>query len=288
MDTGALREAYVRDGYVLLPDLLDAATVAAIRAEGAAICRGRRGAVDGLVDVAPDIDDDAAMAAYLCLHFPHKVSPAIRDALSEPRLVGALTALIGPNVKAMQSMLFVKHAGKPGQAWHQDENFIPTRDRSLTAAWIALDDATVDNGCLWVIPGSHRAGVLWPDRQHGDDRFDSVPEAHGFPHDREAGVPVEVSAGGVVFFNGYLLHRSLPNTRRSGFRRALVNHYMSAESLLPWDCAGRIPPTRDNRDVVMVAGEDPYAWKGLEDNQRPFLRAERGALAAGGRTVSAG
>ncbi|HEV8556570.1 MAG TPA: phytanoyl-CoA dioxygenase family protein [Actinophytocola sp.] len=42
----------------------------------------------------------------------------------------------------MQSMLFIKSAGKPGQAWHQDEAHIPTRDRSLTAVWIALDDAT--------------------------------------------------------------------------------------------------------------------------------------------------
>ena len=48
----------------------------------------------------------------------------------------------------MQSMLFTKGEGKPCQAWHQDECFIPTRDRSLTAARIALDDATVENGCL--------------------------------------------------------------------------------------------------------------------------------------------
>jgi phytanoyl-CoA hydroxylase len=48
--------------------------------------------------------------------------------------VGALTSVIGADVKAMQSMLFTKGEGKPGQAWHQDEFFIPTRDRSMTAA----------------------------------------------------------------------------------------------------------------------------------------------------------
>ena len=79
-------------------------------------------------------------------------------------MVVALTRVIGPDVKAMQSMLFIKAEGKPGQAWHQDEYFIPTRDRSLTAAWIALDDATTENGCLWVLPGSHRRGVIYPDR----------------------------------------------------------------------------------------------------------------------------
>jgi hypothetical protein len=55
-----------------------------------------------------------------------------------PRLVPVLTQLIGPDVKAVQSMLFVKAGGKPGQAWHQDEYFIPTRDRSLTAAWTTI------------------------------------------------------------------------------------------------------------------------------------------------------
>ena len=54
-------------------------------------------------------------------------------ALKAPRIIDALVGVIGPNVKAMQSMLFIKSEGKPGQAWHQDEFFIPTRDRSLTA-----------------------------------------------------------------------------------------------------------------------------------------------------------
>src|ERR671910_2231550 len=91
----------------------------------------------------------------------------------------------------MQSMLFLKAGGKPGQAWHQDEAHIPTRDRSLTGVWIALDDATVANGCLWVIPGSHRAGVLYPVRPPDDARFDGTPEAYGFPHLDGEAVPGE-------------------------------------------------------------------------------------------------
>ena len=116
--------------------------------------------------------DDEMLRRYLCIHFPHKVSTAARRALASPRIVEGLTAVIGPNVKAMQSMLFIKIEGKPGQAWHQDEYFIPTRDRSLTAVWIALDDATVENGCLWVLPGSHRRGVLYPTHAQSDPRFD--------------------------------------------------------------------------------------------------------------------
>jgi hypothetical protein len=56
--------------------------------------------------------------------------------------------------------------------------FIPTRDRTLTAAWMALDDATVDNGCLWVLPGSHRRGVIYPNREHSDERLDCSAEAY--------------------------------------------------------------------------------------------------------------
>jgi len=98
--------------------------------------------------------------------------------------------------------------------------------------WIALDDATVANGCLWVLPGSHRDGVLYPTRTQNDPRFDSAPEAFDFEFSQDDAVPVEVAAGDAVVFDGHLLHRSLPNHHHT-LRRALGNHYMSAESLLP-------------------------------------------------------
>jgi len=264
---------YERDGYVVVPDVLDAGLLADVRAEATAICRGERGAIDG-VSQADEPDEDL-LRRYLCIHFPHKVSPPLRTLAAHPPLVDVLTRVIGPNVKMMQSMLFIKSAGKPGQAWHQDETHIPTRDRSLTAAWLALDDATVDNGCLWVLPGSHRAGVLHPVRDQDDPRFDCTQEAHGFT-DADA-VPVEVPAGAAVVFNGYLLHRSLPNTRRTGLRRALVNHYMSAESLLPWFPPGPDTPMGrlDHRDVELVAGADPYAHAGVADLMRPHVRPDR-------------
>jgi hypothetical protein len=70
-----------------------------------------------------------------------------------------------------------------------------------------------------------------------------------------------------------VLHRSLPNRAKSGFRRALVTHYMSARSLLPWQFGSRYAP-EDVRDIVMIAGEDPYAWKGLQDLTTPYIRPE--------------
>lgn len=141
-----------------------------------------------------------------------------------------------------------------------------------------MDDATVENGCLWVLPGSHRQGVLWPQRTHRDHRFDCGHESWNFPWHDEDSIPVEVKAGSIVFFNGYLLHRSLPNRSQSSFRRTLVNHYMRAESLLPWNKPeGKVTMAlADYRDVVMVAGSDPYACKGNEDIARAFVRPDMG------------
>jgi len=97
--------------------------------------------------VAPGLFDSEEIAAH--------------GHLSHPAVVGILTGLVSPNVKCMQSMLFVKGPGKAGQSWHQDEYYIPTRDRSLMGAWIAIDDATVENGCLWIIPGSNKPGYMF-------------------------------------------------------------------------------------------------------------------------------
>ncbi len=248
------------------------AQVSELRAEAAAIGRGERGRVRGLSTDVAGLSDEEVCRRYLCIHHPHKLSASMRGALFRPRLVAALGALIGPNVKCMQSMLFMKGPGKPGQPWHQDEFFIPTRDRSLGGVWIALDDATIENGCLWVIPGSHRPAVIHRTRPLADPRFDGSPVATGFPFDEASAVAVTARAGDVVIFHGYLLHQSLPNSTATQYRRALVFHCMSAESLLPWNDEGRLPPTEDMRDILMVRGSDPYDHKGTAQVLEPYLR----------------
>jgi phytanoyl-CoA hydroxylase len=212
---------YRRDGYLVVPDALCSDEVRALREEAGRICRGERGAVDGAQPPGADEADELIVRRHLCIHFPHKLSELMRGMLAHPAVVDALTRLIGRNIKAMQSMLFIKSEGRPGQAWHQDELFI-------------------------------------------------------FPYRDEDAVPVEVPAGSVVLFNGYLLHRSLPNSGRHGLRRALVHHYMRAESLLPWfpPPAGVTMGRADHRDIVVVAGTDPYAYKGTVDVMRPHVRPD--------------
>ena len=278
LDLKALSADYDRDGYVAVPGLLTATEVETLKAETAAIAKGERGPLIG-AEAGAGRSDDALLGDVLAIHFPHKISATVLDAMRHPKIVKILEVLIGPDIKSMQTMLFVKKAGKPGQAWHQDEHFIATRDGSLCGAWIALDDATVENGCLWMHPGSHRSQVIYPMKPHGDPRFDHSDEMYDFPYAREGGVPVELKAGGVAFFNGYVLHRSLDNRASAGFRRALVTHYMNAKSLLPWAFDGRRAPV-DWRDIVMIAGQDPYAWKGVRELHFPWVRPENPERAA--------
>ena len=140
-----IAEFYARNGYYVLEDGFSAEEIQQLRDETVRICAGEVGDIKGADGRLPNETDDELLRRYLCIHFPHKISSVMFDALSQPKMVEALTAMIGPNVKCMQSMLFVKAAGKPGQAWHQDEDYIPTRDRSLLGAWIAMDDATTEN-----------------------------------------------------------------------------------------------------------------------------------------------
>ncbi|HAA78298.1 TPA: phytanoyl-CoA dioxygenase family protein [Candidatus Latescibacteria bacterium] len=272
--TREIAGSYERDGYLIVPDAVSPSEIEELRSDTVALLKGRWGDVGNLPDFDGNETDDEMLEQVLCIHQIHKISPIMHRFLAQKTMKDVLTTIIGPNVKCMQSMLFIKAAGKPGQAWHQDEFYIPTRDRSLTGGWIALDDATVENGCLWVIPGSHRPGVLWPQRTHDDRRFDCAGETYQFPYTDEDAIPVEVKAGSIVFFNGYLLHRSMPNHATSGFRRVLVNHYMSAESLLPWRAEEGVGPARaDHRDIVLIAGTDPYEYKGVIDRSRPHVRA---------------
>ena len=280
---GDKADFYAAQGYLIVEDLLSSDELAELEADLVKLARGGYGA-PGIKAVPAGVRDVEALQRILCIHMPHFVSPVVRRFTTHPGLARILGQIVGAHlqpghwnggVKCMQSMFFAKPPGKPGQAWHQDECFIPTRDRSLCAAWIAIDDATLQNGCLWVVPGSHLSGTLYPLREHSrTDEFDASPESYGF--DASNRIPVELRAGSVLFFNGYLLHRSRKNA--SGrYRRALVNHYMSTQSPLHWcldeELADGSRHGSDNRSVHIVCGEDPYARLGYKIPANPvYLR----------------
>lgn len=261
---------FVEQGYLIVPDLITPDELDELKNDLVALARGQY-PCETLQPLPADLSDDAVLKRILCIHQPHFISPVVEKYVRHAKICSILSQITAAHlpfwdgrVKCMQSMAFVKPPDFQGQAWHQDEIYIPTRDRSLIGAWIAIDDATIQNGCLWVVPGSHRSGYLYPQHDHNNpDEFDFAQESFGF--DESAEIPVEVKAGSLVFFNGYLLHRSRKN-RSNVYRRVLVNHYMNAWSLLPWSLKdGEHVAMADRRNVIPVVGDDPYAWKGYDN-----------------------
>lgn len=266
-------EFYLEHGYLAVPDLIPMSEIEELRQDAIFIARGGY-PCESIKSIPEELCDDEVLQNILCIHQPHYISPVMQKYVRHPKICGVLSQITGAHlrdwdgsVKCMQSMLFVKPPNFQGQAWHQDEIYIPTRDRSLIGAWIAMDDANVENGCLWVLPSSHRRGYLYPQHLHNNpDEFDSAQESYGFDPSNE--IPVEVKVGTLVFFNGYLLHRSRKNLGKT-YRRVLVNHYCNAWSLLPWRLKdGERPANADHRCIVPVAGVDPYAWKGYDQSTK--------------------
>ena len=265
---------FIENGYVSVPNLLETKEIEELREDTVRIARGEY-PCEAVQRLSKKLSDDEILADILCIHQPHFISSTMEKYVKHPKVCGVLSQITAAHlpfwdgsVKCMQSMLFVKPPGFQGQSWHQDEIYIPTRDRSLIGGWIAMDDATVDNGCLWVIPGSHQMGYLYSQKPHGNpDEFDSADlESYGFDETLE--IPIEVKTGTVVFFNGYLLHRSRKN-RGQTYRRVLVNHYCNSWSLLPWSIReGESPANADRRSIIPVSGIDPYAWKGYEPTSK--------------------
>ena len=112
----------------------------------------------------------------------------------------------------MQSMLIFKQPRIGGEVlWHQDASFLATEPQSVIGFWFALEDATRDNGCLWVAPGGHRGPLRERYGRRDDGTLAMEPlDATPWPSG-EATRPLEVSAGSLVVFDGLLPHASAPN-----------------------------------------------------------------------------
>lgn len=143
-----------------------------------------------------------------------------------PRVGRILYDLMGYEPVGIQSMFFFKAPGTPGQAYHQDTNYIPSNPETLTACWIALDDADEENGTMYVVPGSNNGPLMKRGKVvDTDEHEDWTDELIGVDHARET--PVCAPAGSAVFFHGRLMHQSVKNRTRDRFRRVYVCHYVA-------------------------------------------------------------
>lgn len=181
---------------------------------------------------AMSVSDDP-LIEYPRIMQPHRQDEASLDWLIDSRLNSAMTGLLGQEPYAVQTMFYFKPPGARGQALHQDQYYLRVEPGTCIAAWMAVDDCDIDNGCLRVVPGSHTMPLLCLTESDTSVSFTDVTV--DIP-DEEMVIPVEMKAGDVLFFNGQLIHGSLPNTTSDRFRRALIGHYIvgEAEKVSQW------------------------------------------------------
>lgn len=160
----------------------------------------------------------------------HHLSRAVRDFYFEGPLVDIATQVVSPNVKCATSQLTFKMKGntKPVQ-WHQDNGYGRLDFPNAISCLTALDDVDQANGCLWIIPGSHK----WGQMQHGEAAASTdvkFKAEQTMEVDESKAVPVTMKAGECLFFHGWTLHKSDGNMSDRD-RRIIFFRYANADSV---------------------------------------------------------
>jgi phytanoyl-CoA hydroxylase len=263
------RAAWQRDGVLVLPGFASAPAVDALKARARAIVDAFDPAADAggpavfssrdraqlaeraLVESADQVrcffeeeafDADGhlavpkAQAINKIGHALHDRDPVFERFSRDPRLAALVADLGVAEPRLVQSMLIFKQPRIGGEVvWHQDASFLITEPASVIGLWFALEDATLDNGCLWVAPGGHRGPLreryVRTDGGFVTERLDATPWPSG-----DATRALEVPAGTLVVFDGHLPHASAPN-RSERSRLAYTLHVVdgsAAWSPLNW------------------------------------------------------
>jgi phytanoyl-CoA hydroxylase len=200
-------------GYFVLDDAFDAATVAGLVAEidpyEAQIEEALRAFDNGTAFIARA--DEITFTTHLVTR-----SEALRTLVATDPLRGLCRDLIGPDVRLYWDQAVYKKPDTDASfPWHQDNGYAFVEPQQYLTCWIALTDATRDNGCPWVVPGLHRLGTLAHRlTDTGYVCLDNPPDA----------VPVPVSAGSIVVFSSLTPHCTGPN-RTDEVRKAYIVQY---------------------------------------------------------------
>ena len=196
-------------------------------------------------------DGKVGASGIHAMHKIHHVScycPEFLARVRDRRLTDPIVDLLGPDLLGLNN-LYIWKSPKIGLGfpWHQDKWYFNHQYKTemTVGTWTAIDAADKENGCLYVIPGSHKYGILAHEDLEGSQQneFKIARDARD-----EDGVAVEVPPGAVVWFNNQLLHKSTDN-HSLRFRRCNVAHYISAN-------AERIPNknVKNMRPVMRVRG----------------------------------
>ncbi|MBE7170192.1 MAG: phytanoyl-CoA dioxygenase family protein [Williamsia sp.] len=159
----------------------------------------------------------------------HHRSTAIKAYYFEGPLVDIASQLIGPNVKGATSQLTFKMRGntKPF-GWHQDNGYGELEPYNALTTLTALDDTDRGNGCLWLIPGSHKGGQI---RVHQTEEQKKSNSEIIVQADDSKAIPMEMEAGDALIFNCWMLHKSDGNFSKDRDRRILFLRYADANAV---------------------------------------------------------
>ncbi|MGE0314455.1 MAG: phytanoyl-CoA dioxygenase family protein [Lautropia sp.] len=222
-------ERYRRDGFIVVPDLLDDATRLEMKAVlQALIDRSRTVAThDDVYDLEPG--HSSTRPRVRRIKKPHLVAPVFDRFMRSAPLLEALSTLLGPSgVRLHGSKLNLKAAdfGSPVE-WHQDWAFYPHTNDDVLAVGVLLDDATMENGPLMVLPGSHRGPVY--DHHDADGFFCGAMDPMRDRLDYEHATPLVAKAGSVSFHHVRAVHGSALN-RSSQSRNLLLYEFCAADA----------------------------------------------------------
>lgn len=235
---------YRENGYLVVPDVVDADTVAELRA-----------LIDGFIEKARSVSENDSVYDLELTHTPenprvrriktpHKHHPRFKAVAADPRITDVLASLLGPDIRLHGTKLNMKSAGYGAAVeWHQDWAFYPHTNDDLLATGLLLDDCDIENGPLMVLPGTHKGPTF---DHHAEGRFCGAldPEATGL--DFSQAVPLTGKAGSMTIHHVRLVHGSSLNTSTRP-RRLLLHEYGAADA---WPLLG-VPNYDDFMDRVV-------------------------------------
>lgn len=244
-------EHYRREGFVVPGFRLSAGQVTQLRA-----------ALDSVIADNPDTRPERLVS----IHTRHRGVEGVRgnelflELARNGEILDLVEQLIGPDLVLWGCQAFCKPAGNGMEVpWHQDGHYWPIKPLATCTVWIAIDDSVIENGCLRVIPRSHREQTLCPHLK--EDRDDVVlnQRVQDGLFDESTAVDIELEAGQMSLHDIYLIHGSNPN--RSPRRRAgLAIRYMPATSLFDRsraaDSSAGYMVDFSSRPIWLVRGED--------------------------------
>lgn len=251
-ELGEHRDRFERDGYLAVENVLTDAEVQELRASADRLQAHAAGLTDSTDRfLLKAFGDDGGGRILQQVAEPHELGSEWMTLARDRRILDVVEALIGPNIMLYYSMFMMKPPRQGFAApWHQDFAFFVHNRARLLACQVYIDDSTLENGCVNVVPGSHKLGLL--NHFRGDSFADHV-QGDVSEFDARA-VPVPMRAGGMLIWHALTLHASAPN-RSEKPRRAIVFEYKDpAASLM----GGAFNSGLEVRTVgLMVRGKDP-------------------------------